>query len=313
LNARTLTWLSSRLLATIVAVVLTACSQEPAYSQSSPEATITTANEMVRRGDAKLPVTLVYSEDDNMKKCLNRLGHALGRLQDLAKELERAFPAEVAKLREDAKKEAASGGSQGLARLFGGGGQRVRDQAKRAADAANRNSPAGSNATDPFTAVLTRLFTSPYEVLEDERNNLSAIKLDDKTYTLLYKNGPIVPGVALAIRKDDRDGRWYFVIPTDLPVLKGYFFKSDEAWRTYTGLVATFDNIVKDLIDDVRQGKVKNLNDTARVAGEKAFTSLPFAFIAIDRLTAAERKKAGLAKPSVPTDSTKTTTPSTGG
>jgi hypothetical protein len=268
---------------------------------------------MVRRGDAKLLVKLVYSEDENMKKCLNRLGHALGRLQDLAKELEKAFPVEVAKLREDAKREAAKGGSQGLASLFTGGGQRAREQARRAADAANRSAPAGSNTNDPFTAVLTRLFTSPYEVLEDERNNLTAVMLDDKTYTLLYKNGPIIPGVALTIRKDERDGRWYFVIPTDLPILKGYFFKSDEAWRTYTGLVATFDNIVKDLIDDVRRGKVKNLNDTARVAGEKAFTSLPFAFIAIDRLTAAERKKAGLAKPAVPAAPAKTTAPSSGG
>lgn len=293
LNARTLNWL----LVPIFAFVLAACSREPSYSQSSPEATITTAKEMVRRGDAKLLVKLVYSEDDNMKKCLNRLGHALGRLQELAKELERSFPTEVAKLREDAKREAAKGGPQGLASLFTGG--RAREQARRAADAANRNAPAGPG-NDPFTAVLTRLFTSPYEVLEDERNNLTAVLLDDKTATLLYKNGPIIPGVALTIRKDERDGRWYFVFPTDLPILRGYFFKSDEAWRTYTGLVATFDNIVKDLIDDVRQGKVKNLNDTARVAGEKAFTSLPFAFIAIDRLTAAERKKAGLSKPSVP-------------
>ncbi|MBY0114045.1 MAG: hypothetical protein K2Y21_14605 [Phycisphaerales bacterium] len=296
MNARTL----SLLLVPVLVVVLAACSREPSYSQSSPDATITTAKEMVRRGDAKLLVKLIYSEDENMKKCLNRLGHALGRMQELAKELERAFPAEVAKLREDAKREAAKGGSQGLASLFAGGGQRAREQARRAADAANRDTPAGSNSNDPFTAVLTRLFTSPYEVLEDERNNLTALQLDDKTYTLLYKNGPIVPGVALTIRKDERDGRWYFVIPTDLPILKGYFFKSDEAWRTYTGLVATFDNIVKDLIDDVRQGKVKNLNDTARVAGEKAFTSLPFAFIAIDRLTAAERKREGLTKPKTP-------------
>ncbi len=312
MNARTLTLLPAWLLAAICAVVLSACSREPSYSQSSPEATITTAKEMVRRGDAKLLVKLVYSEDENMKKCLNRLGHALGRLQDLAKELEKAFPAEVAKLREDAKREAAKGGSQGLASLFTGGGQRAREQARRAADAANRNAPAGSNTNDPFTAVLTRLFTSPYEVLEDERNNLTAVMLDEKTYTLLYKNGPIVPGVALTIRKDDRDGRWYFNLPTDLPILNGYFFKSDEAWRTYTGLVATFDNIVKDLIDDVRQGKVKNLNDTARVAGEKAFTSLPFAFIAIDRLTAAERKKAGSGKPSTPPPA-KAPVPTTGG
>ena len=304
LNARTL----SLLLVPILVVVLAACSREPSYSQSSPDATITTAKEMVRRGDAKLLVKLVYSEDENMKKCLNRLGHALGRLQELAKELEKAFPAEVAKLREDAEREAAKGGSQGLASLFTGGGQRAREQARRAADAANRNAPAGSNTNDPFTAVLTRLFTSPYEVLEDERNNLTAVMLDEKTYTLLYKNGPIIPGVALTIRKDERDGRWYFVIPTDLPILSGYFFKSDEAWRTYTGLVATFDNIV-----NVRQGKVKNLNDTARVAGEKAFTSLPFAFIAIDRLTAAERKKAGLGKPAVPAAPTKAPTPPTGG
>ena len=126
-------------------------------------------------------------------------------------------------------------------------------------------------------------------MLAEEGTNLSALKLDDKTYSLLYKNGPIIPAVPILIKKDERDGRWYFILPLDLPILRGYFYRTDDAWKTYTALVATLDNIVKDLLQDVQEGKVQSLNDTARVAGEKAFTSLPFAIIALDRLTAAER------------------------
>lgn len=271
----------------IAATLFASCSREPGYSQSTPEATIATAQSMVKRGDAKLLVKLIYSEDHNMSRCLNRLGHTLGHLQDLAMELNRAFPADVKKLKEESQKQTSQGGIGGLAQVFTG------------ASSGQRRAPRDG---DPFTSQLTRLFVSPYQVFEEEGTNLTAFKLDDKTYSLLYKNGPIIPAVPLLLKLDDRDKRWYFVLPTDLPILRGYFFRTDDAWKTYTALVATLDNVVKDLTQDVKDGKLKSFSDTARVAGEKAFTSLPFAIIALDRLTAAERKKLGTdGTPTMPT------------
>jgi hypothetical protein len=281
-------WTSLRCLLGSVAVTLAACSREPGYSQSSPEATIATAKQMVRDGKAGLLVKLIQSDDENMGRCLNRVGHTLGSLQTLAKELNRAFPDDVRKLREEAAKQTSKSGIAGLSRTFTGGRAGRREGAQ----------------SDAMNSTLTRLFASPFEVLEEEGANLTALQLDNETYSLLYKNGPIVPGVPLLLKRNPKDNLWYFVLPTDLPLVSGYFFKTPDAWRTYTGLVATLDNIVKDLTQDVRDGKVKSLSDTARVAGEKAFTSLPFAIIALDRLTAAERKARGLATPaSVPTPS----------
>lgn len=267
-----------RLIVLLVAVIA-GCSRQPEYSQATPEATIATARQMVRDGRAGLLVKLIQSDDDNMKRCLNRLGHTLSHLQELAVELNRKFPDDVRKLREEAAKQTARSGLSGLTQAFTGG-------------RANRRNASGPDAV---TSQLTKLFASPFEFLEAEGENLTAIPLDGQTASLLYKGGPIVPGVPLVLKRNARDNLWYFVLPTDLPIFAGYFFKSPDAWRTYTGLVATLDNIVKDLTKDVRDGKVTSLNDTARVAGEKAFTSLPFAIIALDRLTAAERRAQGLA------------------
>lgn len=257
---------------------LAACSREPGYSQASPEAAIATARQMARDGKAGLLVKLIWSDDENMSRCLNRIGHTLGSLQTLAVELGRAFPQDVQKLKQDAMNQVSGTGLAGLSRTFTGGRAARREGAQN----------------DAMNSALTRLFASPFEALEEQGENLTAIQLDKQTYSLLYKGGPIVPGVPILIRLNPKDNRWYFVLPTDLPILKGYFFQSPEAWRVYTGLVATLDNIVKDLTQDVRDGKVKSLSDTARIAGEKAFTSLPFAIIALDRLTAAERKLQGL-------------------
>ncbi|MGH7244141.1 MAG: hypothetical protein ACREJD_12065 [Phycisphaerales bacterium] len=264
------------------AIALVSCSRDPGYSQATPESTINTAKQMARDGKAGLLVKLIHSDDENMSRCLNRLGHTLGHMQDLAIALNRAFPEDVRKLRDEAAKQTSKSGIAGLARTFTG------------ARAASRRD---GSQSDAMTSSLTKLFASPFEALEEEGANLTALKLDNDTYSLLYKNGPIVPGVPLLLKLDLKDKRWYFVLPTDLPILSGYFFKTPEAWRVYTGLVATLDNIVKDLTQDVHDGKVKSLGDTARVAGEKAFTSLPFAIIALDRLTAAERKTRGLSAP----------------
>ncbi|MBN8596077.1 MAG: hypothetical protein J0L78_00215 [Planctomycetes bacterium] len=272
------------LLLVLAVLTLAACSREPGYSQATPEATIATARQMARDGKAGLLVKLIWSDDENMSRCLNRIGHTLGSLQTLAAELARAFPQDVQKLKQDAMGQSSGTGLAGLSRTFTGGRAARREGAQN----------------DAMNSALTRLFASPFEALQEQGENLTVIQLDKQTYSLLYKGGPIVPGVPLLIRLNPKDNRWYFVLPTDLPILKGYFFKSPEAWRVYTGLVATFDNIVKDLTQDVREGKVKSLSDTARVAGEKAFTSLPFAIIAIDRLTAAERKLQGVTTPAIP-------------
>ncbi|MBX3390548.1 MAG: hypothetical protein KF691_13950 [Phycisphaeraceae bacterium] len=275
-------------------IVLASCSRDPGYSQASPEATIATAKQMVKDGKAGLLVKLIHSDDENMRRCLNRLGHTLAHLQDLAMELNRAFPEEVRKLREEAASQTANSGLSGLARTFTGG----------RATSRRDGSPA-----DAMNSSLTRLFASPFEALEEESANLTALQLDQETSSLLYKGGPIIPAVPILLKQDPKDKRWYFVLPIDLPILNGYFFKTPEAWRTYTGLIATLDNIVKDLTQDVRDGKLKSLNDTARVAGEKAFTSLPFAIIAIDRLTAAERRTRGLSDPSGSSGGTPKTPP----
>lgn len=272
---------SLRILLGLTVLALASCSRDPGYSQQTPDSTIATAKQMVRDGKAGLLVKLIHSDDENMSRCLNRLGHTLTSLQALAIELARSFPEDVRKLRDDAAKQASKQGISGIARSLTGGRSGRREGAQN----------------DAMNTTLTRLFASPFEVLEEEGSNLTALQLDSQTYSLLYKGGPIVPGVPLLLRMNPKDKRWYFVLPTDLPILSGYFFKTPEAWRVYTGLIATLDNIVKDLTQDVRDGKVKSLNDTARVAGEKAFTSLPFAAIALDRLIAAERKTRGLSAP----------------
>ena len=136
--------------------LIPACSRDPGYSQSSPEATIATAQQMVRKGDAKLLVKLIYSDDEGMRRCLNRLGHTLGHLQDLAIALNRAFPEEARKLKEEAKSQTAKGGVQGLVQVFTG--------------ASRSGQQRQSSGSDQFSAQLTRIFTAPYQVLARDVN-----------------------------------------------------------------------------------------------------------------------------------------------
>ena len=287
-----------------VVVGVGGCERGPGYSQRTPEETLATAARMAKNNEAELIVKLIDDESDpNFKRLLNRLGYLLGNLQDLGVEVARAFPAEVADLqkqlaeqaraaaRDPARaKNALAGLLSGRRNTGPGSGTPAGGSGGGGAGGGGGGGPGGGRVEQ----ALNAFFVDPFRFLTENAERLTTVKIDDNTATLMWDNGPIIPGVGFVLRRraeGEFAGRWYFVLPIDTPVLKPYVHKTKEGFEVYANVVATIDNVVKEMLADVRSGRVGSLKELSARAGEKAFVSLPLALLAAERLNAAEQKR----------------------
>lgn len=279
--ARALTSINQLALAATLSLsaALGGCS-DPSMPQDTPEATIQTASRLIQDNNAKKLPRLIDAESPDMRRLLDRFGVLLGNIQTLAAEAQRAFPDEAAKLRASAEQAAKTQASNpkaqsGLAGLLGpmAGGQRGPNKAREQA------------AQD----LVKRLFTDPYAWLRDNSSRLTTTPLTDDAVGLMWDGKPIVPGIGITMTK--RDGKWYFAIPQNVPVVSGYLPRDENGFKVWGSLIVIVDNTVKELIADLRAGRVRTLDELSRKAGEKAFIPIAIGFYAVSKLNVAEPAK----------------------
>ncbi len=280
------------ILAVLLSVFASGCSDE-AYSQDSPEATIATARMMVERGEARKLGNLIYAENEDERKLYLRFGLFLGNLEKLGSAIGKKFPDEVAELKAKAEEAAAGGKGNALVAQLSSA---VRPQGNRRNR--NRNQPPADPKAqqEAFADAIKVIFADPYGWLRESESRMTAVYVSDNTAALLWDEKPILPPIGMVMKRDDRDGRWYFVLPTNAPGISGFMPKRPQEFQLWGSLITVFDNTVKDLTKDVESGSIRSLEGVSRAAGEKAFIPVAISFFALSQYQEAKRKEAAAAK-----------------
>ncbi|MEX2217455.1 MAG: hypothetical protein WD749_01740 [Phycisphaerales bacterium] len=283
--------IAAPLLAPLLLAALVALPGCTRYQQDSPEAVIASAKEMVKNGHAERLPDLIYADSREMRELLDKLGEVLGTLQDLAKEVQAAFPDEI----EAYKQEAEEAAKRGEASSF------VQRLAGQTAGAARRPRPPSRSDMTPEQAEQARsavdtlmkdLFADPYGWLERSegpppRLTVSREGCPDDMAKVLWDDKPFL-GVGLALKSEG--GTWYIALPLDNRAAARILPKSPESWEIMASALEVVDSMLGDLRDDVRTRRVKRLEDLAQSAGEKAFLPAALVMLAYGKVKEAERK-----------------------
>lgn len=270
-----------------MAIMLTACEKNP-YSQKTPEDLIRTASLMVKNGDVSQLPNLIYADNKDMRAVLNRLGSLCGNAGALAIELQAKFPNEVAKLQADAQQAAAEGRPSSLLgqMMNQAGGNSVQTRRRRPQEI---NPGEVKVQQDEFQMGMVRLFTDPFSMLQEAEGKLSVTPIDNTTVAILYDDKPVMFPIGMTMKKST-DGRWYVVLPTNLPVAGEYMPRNHAEYSIVGSLIRALDNAVIDLRKDVIAGSLRDLDEVSRRAGEKAFVPAVGIFFAYSRAIEAREK-----------------------
>jgi hypothetical protein len=262
------------------AILLPGC-RDKGYSQASPDDTLKTARLMVEKGDARRLTDLVYADSPQMRELLNQAGDMLGSLAELGKAVQGAFPEEVARLREEAETAAKSGQATSfVGRMVG-----MSSQVRRAA----RGQDSGPNPQEMFNKMAMELMADPYAWLTRNADRLSTTMMTDDTAAVLWDGQPVLPPLGVALTQ--KDGKWYFALPSQFPGASRILPKKPEEWEILGYFFAAIDQALVDMTKDVRSGKARRLDDVARMAGEKAFIPAAMIVFAYGKALESERKK----------------------
>lgn len=223
----------------------------PPVRIDDPNTLIDVAWEFVSEGRADRLPELIHAESPEMESVLARLGRLLGAVQELAAEVQTRFPEDVRQVK---AAQAAGGG------LF-----------KQARAAANNG---------PDDSFVARVFADPYGWLETARGRVSVAYVSDDLRALMVDGAPAM-GFGITLREYD-DG-WRIVPPTTLPMVQRYLPQSREEWQIVASMVTVLENAIRDLAADVKSGRARSLNDTARLAGEKAWMPLMMTIVAYQK------------------------------
>lgn len=268
--------------ALVSAAVVVGCSREP--DRSTPEATIRAARLAVERGDARRIGAYIYSENEDTRRLMARLGVFLGNVQKLGNAIQEKFPEQVAEMKAKAEQAAKDGKTTSLLAQLS---SQFRPQRGR-----NRASgPPPSDTRTLFDEALKNLFADPYGWLEESEARLTTTYLTDNSVAMLWDEQPILPPIGMVMKKGE-DGLWYFLLPTNLPGVSNFMPKTKEQFEIFGGIIVVFDNVVLDLTEDVRSGKLRSLDDVSRKAGEKAFIPAAMMVFAYSKLNETQKKEA---------------------
>ncbi len=274
-----------RLLGAVLAGVLAlalagGCSR---YPQDTPSTTLASARKMVQEGHAEKLQSLLYTDSPGFRRVLQRVGVLFGHVQDLGRTINQKFPGEVAELRKEAEDAARNGdASSAIGRIVMGelGGRRR---------AGPRTDPKEARAS--LDRFFKELFADPYGWLERSGDRLSAVTIADDTAAVLWDGNPIFPPIGLSMQEEG--GKWYFMLPTNLPGVSNIMPRDDTEFDIWIKLVTVIDKVVLDLDKDVRSGKVKDLRALSESAGEKAFIPMAIGVLAYSKAVEAREKAAG--------------------
>ena len=241
----------------------------------TPDELIASVFEAVEKGRPDLLPDLIYAPTPEFRPVLDRLGALCGNVQTLARALNERFPTEVATLRGDA----AGSGAGALLRSA----QRGMQQAQQGGQGGRR----GGGPEDG--RFLVALLADPYGWLARSKERVSTVEIAADSAAVLVDNKPAF-GVGLLLRKDK--GRWWIDLPWQIPQVAKYAPRTPEEHNILGFMVQSVDNAVIDLTKDVKAGKAASLEETSRLAGEKAFAPLMMCVIAYDRAMKAREQGA---------------------
>ncbi len=278
-------------LAAMVGVTLVVGGCRRGYDQSTPQAVLQTAKQMVQKGDASRLPELIYADNPKMRQFLEEIGVVMGSLQDLGKAVQKAYPEEIAKLKAEAEESAKKGeASSFISRMAGQATQQM------GVGGLGKRAPKGTTPADPdamrktFDNAMKEVFADPYGWIASNETRLTAQTVADDQAVILWDGKPAL-GIGLTMKKSD-DDRWYIVLPTNAPGVAQIMPKTDESWEIMGSLMDVFDNMLHDLTKDVESGKARKLDNLATMAGEKAFVPAVMVFFAYSQAIQADKKAA---------------------
>ncbi|MBX3408662.1 MAG: hypothetical protein KF859_02100 [Phycisphaeraceae bacterium] len=261
------------------------CQREP--ERTTPEGTIAAARMAVERADARRVADFIYAENEDYRKLLRRFGRFMNNLQELGVQIQKKFPQEIAAMQAKAEEAAKSGRANTLMAQIGA---QMRPQGMR-----RRGGPPPQDTRTAFEDALKALFADPYKWLRESEGRLTTTYLTDDSVALLWDEQPILPPIGMVMRRAE-DGFWYFMLPTNLPGVSNFMPRTKEQFEIFGGLITVFDRVVIDLTDDIKNNRVRSLDDMSRKAGEKLFIPAAMTFYAYTRMQDSQRREARAAE-----------------
>lgn len=229
---------------------LPAC-REKGYAQYSPDDVVKSAQLMVKNGETAKLATLIDAEGPYLPAFLRRVGTLLADTQALADEINRKFPADVAKL----KDRLEQGGAKGLLDTV--------------ASLTNQRALKGTNPGAAIEDAFKQIFVDPYGWIENSTGHFSFEDIGNDRVAVLWDKKPIMAPLGLVMRQ--RDGKWFVALPLNSPLIAPIMPRTKDEWSIWASLVKVFDNAVIDLRKDIQSGQMRSFDDVVRKAGEKAF------------------------------------------
>lgn len=236
----------------LAALPLSACDPPPRTSQSTPEAALDSAVELVESGHAEKLTDLVYADTPRLRALLDSLGVLLGDMGDLAEAVQQHCPEEVERLKQAADERVRTGSVESLFAGFGIGGGKGGDAGR----------------------VLARLYADPYGWLRRGADRISFVTLTDDTAMIHFDDHPAlsVLGISMKLEK----GKWYLQLPTNLA--GKYMPRTEEQWRILESIIQVFDGTARDLTAKVRGGDIRSLSQLGDTAEERLLIPAAIAF-----------------------------------
>jgi hypothetical protein len=250
----------------------------------TPEETIRAIRETIMEGRADRLGDFIYADDPEMRRLLKRVGVFLGNLQKLGASVQARFPDEVSALRAQAEAAAKEGRATSfLSQMM------LQREGRRRRPSAEQAEQAG-RARSAFDEFMKSLLADPYGWVEKAEERLTTEFLTDDSVAMLWDGKPILPPLGMTMRRGE-DDLWYVVLPTGAPGVSNFMPRTKEQYQIFGSLVATFDNVVIDLRKEVEEGRVGNLEELSRKAGEKAFLPVAAVVFAYEKYNAEMRKQ----------------------
>ncbi len=260
------------------------------YEQDTPDSVLASARKMIAEKHAERLTDLIYADSKDMRTLLNQMGQTLGALQDLALEVQKAYPKEIAKLTADAEAAAKNGEATSyIQKMMTQAAPNLQGGRRRRGGGGGPQLPAGDpdEMRKTFDNALKEVFADPYGWLAKSEKRISTQSLGDEQAAIMWDGKPVF-GVGMMMRKEA--GKWYIVLPTNFPGVSSIMPKSKDGWEILGGLFEVFDNAFADLATDVKKGKCKRLDELASRAGEKMFLPAAMVVFAYSQLMDSDRK-----------------------
>ncbi|MGD9690375.1 MAG: hypothetical protein AB7K52_13845 [Phycisphaerales bacterium] len=249
-------------------VISRAAAKTHEYERASADDLIKSAVAMIRNGEASRLVELFHVERVEAKTVLRRVGELLGSMQSLGGAVADRFPDEVARLRDEAVKKAGETNAAGsIAAAL---------QNRPSSAGARRRGPPSPQDQRTFEDFAKAVFADPFGWIDANADRLTTEYVSDDRAAVLFDGQPLPP-VGLLLK--EVEGRWYIDVPTNLPGASQFLPQTRHEYSILGSLIRVLDNVIKELADDVREGKIGRVEQLAEKAGEKAFGPAAMVFI----------------------------------